>query len=315
LPFTAGVGHYQQWHSGFSLQGQLTEPVRFTQMEFFAGSIQTSITTNIDLEVTLAHGSSAGMTGLFSLNLAADPVIVYPRNNVTLSAVPAGQVCLTIPFASQFTWDGTRPIIWDVKVFGNGQGNVLFSYNLMATPQGGFGLSRLYTGGNANATSGTVQPAQGLFTQFTTRSGAVVEFGGGCPGQNFVDPVAGVSQLAWPGITWNHTLNQAASQRLCVLVMGDSNTQWGSNALPMNLAPLIGAPGCLLLVNPIATFFTTTVGSPGAGFASMPIQLPPVTNYVGLSLYTQWLVGDPAAVNGVLSASQGIWSIVAPVGG
>ena len=315
LPFTAGIGHYQQWHSAFSLQGELSEPARFTQMEFFAGTMQTNITTSIDLEVQVGHGSISGMTGLFSLNFVDTPVTVFPRANVTLSAAPAGQVCLTIPFSTDFTWDGERALVWDVKVFGNGQGNALFNYFLRATPVGGFGISRLFTGGNANATSGTVQPSQGLFTQFTTRSGTVVDFGSGCPGLNFVRPVASVSQIAWPGITWTHSLNQAASQRLCVLVMGDSNTQWGPNSLPMDLAPLIGAPGCLLLTNPLATFVTTTVGSPGAGFASMPIQLPPVTTYVGMSIYTQWLVSDPAAVNGVLSASQGLWTIFAPVGG
>lgn len=315
LPFSAGIGHYQQWHSAFSVQGQLTEPARFTQMEFFAGTQQNNLTTTIDLEVRVGHGSISGMTGLFSMNFVDTPVTVFPRANVTLSAANAGQVCLTIPFTSQFTWDGQRALVWDVRVFGNGQGNVLFNYFLQATPIGGFGLSRLYTGGNASAPAGTVQPSQGLMTQFTTRSGTVVNFGGGCPSLNFVEPVAGVSQIAWPGITWNHTLNQAASQRLCVLVMGDSNSQWGANTLPMDLAPLIGAPGCLLLTNPLANFFTTTVGSPGSGFAIMPIQLPPVTSYVGMSLYTQWLVSDPSAVNGVLSASQGIWSIIAPVGG
>lgn len=315
LPFTAGIGHYQQWHSAFSLQNEISEPARFTQMEFFAGSMQSSITTSIDLEVMVGHGSISGMTGLFSLNFVDTPVTVFPRANVTLNAAPAGQVCLTIPFASEFTWDGERALVWDVKVYGNGQGNVLFNGFLRATPIGGFGLARLFTGGNPNATAGTVQQSQGLFTQFTTRSGTVVDFGSGCPSLNFVTPVAGVSQIAWPGITWTHTLNQAASQRLCVLVMGDSNTQWGANTLPMDLAPLIGAPGCQLLTNPVATFFTTTVGSPGAGFASMPIQLPPVTSYVGMSLFTQWLVSDPSAVNGVLSASQGIWTIVAPVGG
>ena len=47
----------------------------------------------------------------------------------------------------------------------------------------------------------------------------------------------------------------------------------------------------------------------GAGSASLGLNLPPITDYVGLSFYTQWLVLDPSAINGVLSATGGIRSI------
>ena len=35
------------------------------------------------------------------------------------------------------------------------------------------------------------------------------------------------------------------------------------------------------------------------------MSLPPITNYVGISVYTQWLVADPGASNSVLAGSQG----------
>ena len=49
-----------------------------------------------------------------------------------------------------------------------------------------------------------------------------------------------------------------------------------------------------------------------------PITSPiraPFTEFVGVSIFTQWFVFDGAAVNGVLSATDGLWSVIAPVGG
>jgi hypothetical protein len=47
----------------------------------------------------------------------------------------------------------------------------------------------------------------------------------------------------------------------------------------------------------------------------MPIQLPGTTGYIGMSFYTQWVVLDPLALNGVLSVTAGLHSVVAPIGG
>jgi hypothetical protein len=86
--------------------------------------------------------------------------------------------------------------------------------------------------------------------------------------------------------------------------------------LPLDLGPFISAAGCVLLTNPVANLFATTVGGgAGAGIASISVPLPPVTSYIGMSVYTQWFVADPLSVNGVLSASAGLWTRVAPVGG
>ena len=72
----------------------------------------------------------------------------------------------------------------------------------------------------------------------------------------------------------------------------------------------------MLLTNPVNAIARQTVGGgPGAGVATLPIQLPATTGYVGWSLYTQWVVFDPLAMNGVLAVTPGLWTIVAPVGG
>ena len=78
----------------------------------------------------------------------------------------------------------------------------------------------------------------------------------------------------------------------------------------------IGATGCMLHVDPAVILWAQTVGGgPGAGAVTMSLQMPAMTWYIGLSLYTQWVVSDLNSPNGVMAMSQGVWSIVAPVGG
>lgn len=315
LPLSAGIGRYQQWHSAASVRASVTEPMRFERVSFFAGTGLSNISTTVDLAMYMGHGSVAGLFGTFDGNYTEPAVQVFPRTVVPLSAGAAGAVVMTLNFSQLFTWDTQRPLIYELRVYGNGQGNQLFSYVFRSTPQGGFGLSRVYQGGNANAASGQVHAGQGLFAQFTVRPGAVVAFGDGCPGATFTDPVASALQIPSPGITWTHQLSGASSQRLCALFLGDNRTSSPLGPLPFDLGPLTGAAGCYLLVNPIAPFWTMTVGSPGSAIATMPLSLPPTTSYVGLPVFSQWLVADPSAVNGVLSASGGLWSIVAPPGG
>ena len=317
IPFASGVGRYQQWYSANEIRTGLGQPMRILRMQFLAGAPVSAITTTLDLEVAIGHGFGSGLVGAFDSNFATPKVTVLPRTTLALAPGPTGSTVLTINFATLFTWDGDSPLVVEVRLFGNGRGNQPFAYNFLGTAQGFGRTNRCYQGGNANASTGTLplSGAWGLFTVFTARPGAAVAYGNGCPGANFVVPVATVQQIPAPGILWTHALNNAGSQRLTCLVLGDSRTQWGPATLPLDLSPFLGAGGCFLLASPIATFFTTTVGSPGAGFASLDLPLPPTTGYIGMSVFSQWLVADPAAINGVLSASGGIWSIVAPVGG
>ena len=127
-------------------------------------------------------------------------------------------------------------------------------------------------------------------------------------------PNGTVSQLPWPGITWTHTLSNAASQRLAIWAIGDSRDA----PLPIDLAPLLGGSpsNCLLRNNALVTATAMTVGGgPGAGIATVPIPLPATTGYVGMSLFSQWVVFDPLSPTGLIAVTPGLWSIVAPVGG
>ncbi|GAB4147803.1 MAG: hypothetical protein Fur0037_16070 [Planctomycetota bacterium] len=316
LPFAGGIGRYQQWYRGSDIAANAQEPMRITQIDFFRGTGQ-QLTTTLDLEISIGHGYPFGPNGVFDQSFSSPPQVVFPRRTVTLSTVPAGAVALSFPFSTPFTWDGQSAVVIDVKVYGNGQANQGFNYDFQSTSAAFGQVTRLYALGNANAQYATsVQPSWGLFTQFTMRSGVNVPYGTGCPGALNHVPQYTVGQLAWPGIIWTHQVTNASSQRTAIWVLGMNRAQWGSLPLPADLGPLVGATGCLLWTRPDYFAMTQTVGGgPGSGIATFSLQLPPVTVYVGMSFYTQWLVLDPFAPNGVGAASAANRAIVAPVGG
>ena len=317
LPFGGGIGRYQQWYAAAEIQSGVTGPKRLVQLDFLSNG-GTQVATTLDLEVWVGHGFASGPSGAFANSFAEPQVLVLPRRTVNLVAAAAGAPTVTLPFTTPFTWDGTSPLVVDIRIFGNGRANQSFNHDLRAavgTAQGK--TTRLYALGNASATTATiVQQGWGLFTRFTMRDGFNLPFGDGCAGEGWYFPVATALSLAQPNSLWTHQLTYAAPQRLAAWVLGSSRTSWNGLPLPLDLGTLAQAPGCSLLVNPVHTVFTTAIGgSAGAGIATVTVALPPVTAMVGLSVYTQWLVADPLALNGVLAASNGIWHIVAQVGG
>lgn len=319
-PFAGGIGRYQQWYSAASLQAGLPEPVRLTQIEFFAGTSLSSTAAMIDCEFLLGYGQFSGVFGTFDNNFVpGTQVTVKPRAMVQLSAGASGAVVMTVPFTNNFTWDRQRPLLLEIRVYGNSLGSQPFNYNFRGTTVGGGSVARVYGGGGGGLVStGTVVAGTGMTTRFTARPGVTLTYGTGCPGEGNIVPTASVSGLAWPGITWTHQLQNAASQRLCIWSFGDSQTDLGGAPLAIDLTELfgLGSSGCLLRNNAVFLAGLTTVGGgAGSGFASLPVQLPAVTNYVGLSVFSQWVVFDPLAPSGVLSTTAGIWTIVAPVGG
>lgn len=314
-PFPGGPGRYQQWYSAASVQAGITQPMRFEKLELFAGPTPNSTTATIDCEVWLGHGQGFGVFSAFDSNWSSPPVQVKTRGNVTLNAAAQGQVCMTFPFTTQFTWDHTRPLLVEFRIYGNSLGSGVFNYNFNGTTQALGGTMRVYgTTGGAGATTGTVQQGWGLFTRFTARPGVNLGYGAGCPGEGNFTPTHTVTNLAWPGITWNHQLAGAASQRPAFWVIGDTKDA----PYPVDLGAIIFGfqTNCLLHTNPVNAVGVVTVGGgPGAGVASLGVFLPAVTSYIGTSLFTQWVVFDPLAPSTVLAVTPAVWSIVAPVGG
>lgn len=313
-PFAGGVGRYQQWYAPASLQGAVQQPMRLEQLEFFAGTAPTSQPAQIDCEILIAHGRAFGVTGQFDSNYDGPPVLVKPRAFVPLAAGASGQVVLTVPFTTRFHWDRTRPLLLEVRVHGNNLGGQPFPYNFRGTTTATGTTSRVYATGTVGAANGTVQAGVGMSTRFTFRPGAFVDFGEGCPGQGNFVPTGSVQQVAAVAGLWTHQLSAAAPQRLAVLVLGDVRTA----PFPLDLVALLGlgTSTCMLRMNPVLTFPTTTVGgAAGSGSALQSVQFPPNAALQGASLYTQWVVFDPLGPSAALSTTAGLWSVVAPVGG
>lgn len=317
-PFAGGIGRYQQWFSAASLQAFLPEAMRLQQVEFFGGSSLTSNATTIDCEILLGYGNAGGVTGNFGTNYAVPPIVVGPRQNRNLLAGGPGSVVMTIPFTTLFTWDRVRPLVLEIRVYGNGFNNQPFLFNCRGSTIAIGQTNRVYQAGSAGAASGVVQQGIGMLARFSARPGVVLDFGTGCVGGGGVTPRNIVLQVPSPGILWQHQIVGTASQQYTMWVIGNSTTLWETLPLPTDFAVLLGNPpsGCLLRTNPFFFQIVQTVGGgPGLGAAQFDLPLPPIGSYIGSSLYTQWLGLDPDSPNGFMNATQGVHSIVAPVGG
>lgn len=312
-PFPGGIGRYQQWFSAASLQAAIGEPMRLERLEFFAGLAPTSQAAQIDCEFLMGHGKFSGVTGTFDANWDSPPVVVKPRALVQLNAGATGAVVMTVPLTTLFTWDRVRPVLLEIRVHGNSLGNQPFAYNFRGSTTSTGVTSRVYAAGSPGVTQGTVLQGVGMMTRFTARPGAVLSFGAGCPGEGGFVPVAGVAQLPWPGITWTHTLGSAASQQVCMWLLGDTRDA----PFPIDLGVLFGtgANNCFLRTNPVLYDFAVSIGGgAGSGIATYGLFIPATTAFVGVHVFSQWIVLDGLAPAGY-STSNGVWSIVAPVGG
>lgn len=313
-PFAGGVGRYQQWYNtnGFNA---ITEPMRFDQIEFLSGTGNgvTPQPLTVNCEVLMGHGKFSGVFGVFDNNWDSPPTVVAPMGNRNITVTPAGQVCMTIPFTTQFTWDRFHPILVEIRIFGNNQGSQPFLFNTQGTTSSLGLTSRVYAAGNSGATSGQVQQGVGMVTRMRARQGAMLEYGTGCAGEAGFFPQQSAN-LAWAGVLWTHQLTNAPSQRQAFWVIGDTrDAPW-----PIDLTQVLGfgPSGCMLRMNPVNAIPVMTVGGgPGAGVATLPIQLPGIGGIEGFQMFTQWVIFDPLAPNGVLATTPGLWTIVAPIGG
>lgn len=306
IPIAVGQCRYQQWFSAQEVVAAQGMPGQFSALALQAGS--QSVNTTVEVEVTMGHGFST-LGGSFAFNYADTPVVVFPRQNVTL----VGGVA-QFPYSTNFIWNGADPVVVELKVFNNGQGGNNFAHNNASTTTAFAQTTRAYAIGNALASFATsVQTGWGLFMDFTTVPGSVLDYGAGCPGEGgFVPQAVITSGIARPGQLWAHELRQANSQRLSILAFGSDDQMFNGSPLPLDLTAF-NAPGCFLLNNVEQTAFAISVGGgPGSGLASISIQIPPITPIVGTSWYSQWFVLDENSANGFVSGSQGIWSIIAP---
>lgn len=115
---------------------------------------------------------------------------------------------------------------------------------------------------------------------------AFVPFGTGCPGSGGTPTLAAEQgSLPWLGATFVVRLTNVGTNPLVhlpLVFLGDSNTQWGSLSLPLDLT-FFGMPGCMLYTNVVATFVLTN----SSGSATWSVPIPNAPALLGAALYTQ----------------------------
>lgn len=313
IPFASVRSRYQQWYSAADWQARSPRPIRVNTMQFKAGSTGMGVANRqVEIEVTMANGPSVP-SNVFEANLVAGRVLVFPRARITLPAPTPGTFPINIPFTSEFVWDGSSSVVADIRVWDNGNNNVSWTYDLEydgSSPTAS--MFRLWTVNNPSATTATfMSQGQGLTTRFFYNTALSVAYGAGCPGDGGFVPLAGTEGgRPVPGNnTWGQLLTRAPSQRQAMFYMGFSRTTWNGQPLPFDLGP-IGAQGCQVLGEVLASATATTVGGgAGAGIARIAFPLPPTTSWVGLEVFSQWIVIDPNSPSGLLTVSNGLWHI------
>ncbi len=304
VPFAHPKIRYQQWYEGKQFVTVIKQPVRFVGLTF-AGSIPTGVT--LDIEVILANTGS-NLTGNFDQNFISNRVVVLPRTKIVGTG---GAPKFT--FKNHFVFDGKTDVVVDIKIWGNGLAQK-FNYAGRSTISRVSNTRRQYFVGSATAAtanSSGVTGHYGLETTFLYQEGGSYPYGTGCPGGNFITPVATSNAVPMPGLgTWTQLLDKAGSGYPAVLLLGISNTTSAGVTLPFNLA-FLGASNCSAVASWEFLLFTTTVGGgPGTGSAKMPTPIPAIGSLGGVKIYTQWLVFDRAAGNFNLSASNGLMHVV-----
>lgn len=95
-------------------------------------------------------------------------------------------------------------------------------------------------------------------------------------------------------------------QVICALGLSDSVTA-GGLSLPLDLGAY-SAPGCFLYVDPVLQVSTTIVRMPraGTGLAQAAVALPSDPALVGMDIYSQWIMFEPAAPSLRFSFSNGV---------
>jgi hypothetical protein len=122
-------------------------------------------------------------------------------------------------------------------------------------------------------------------------SGAAVRFGNGCTGSNGRVPdhfTRSVPEIARP-LTWE--VSGVFGATTAYLLLGWSNTAWNGLPLPRSLGPFGTDPGCHLLVS--ADLLLPAVLDP-SGAGAITLGVPDEPALIGLHVYTQVLVLDPA---------------------
>lgn len=137
------------------------------------------------------------------------------------------------------------------------------------------------------------------------RMANTARYGQGCGAPGRVPQLA-VGGDALPGGTVGFVAQGPRPFAPMVFALGLSSEFWNGQVLPLALGAL-GAPNCSVLAAPELTLVVPT---DSAGGAELPLRLPANASVVGVELFGQVFVADPAANAPGLAVSNGVRVLV-----
>ncbi len=313
FPFGGPPMRYQQWFSAAEWQATAVNPIRVVGLQFKAGTPGGQAGKQVSIEVKMAN------TTLFQRDFDNNLGVEKDREphftgDVLMETATPGTFPLQLIFTREFVWDGVSGVTVEVKLFDNGNFGQTYAYDLEATFTGFGKINRAYNITGPNMSTATFfGSGQGLSLRFDFLDAITHPFSAGCPGGGGIVPDAstlnGPPQAA--NSAWRQVLTGARPDALAFFILGWNRTHWGTVLLPLDLG-FIPADGCFLLVE--VRTIRGVMTSPGLGFGDgsvdMSLPIPPDVSLRGRAFFSQWLVLDPDADNGLMAASQGLIHVV-----
>lgn len=241
---------------------------------------RAAFTADVEIQMSSTTAMPGALSSTFASNVGTDMVVAFPRQTVTIPAMPANRstgtfASFTFPQPFVFGLNAAPNILVEVMVYSRSTGASWSTDRAFASTNGRA----------ANAGLGCGSAAIGSTSTGTTSTGTYIA-----------------------GSTISLTLSSAPANSLALLVPTFDQKELAPGLpLPFDLALVGAAPGCDLLVNP--QFGSLATVTDVAGAASISATIPATLARVGTGW--QWLYpvtptpANPAGIE--TTASRAIW--------
>jgi hypothetical protein len=239
----------------------------------------------IELTVYLGYAATTPKTinRSFTVNQYGPQSQVLSRKRINLPTISGrnkkpGDFLLQIPFDRSFLYQTTRkkPLLLDITKHSQSKPRLTF-YADAAFDRTTFPASRVYSL-SPQSNTGFATVGYGVIIAFLQ------------PGSSGAIPILGSQGEPEIGKSYETTLSLANSNAAVAFFSGNSKAIFQQIPLPLDLSPL-GMMGCKLFTNILSVRSFTTDGQ-GAG--GIKTTIPNVTALIGVTLFHQAAIFDPA---------------------
>lgn len=272
FPFTATSNRFQQTITDFKGSPRLFKSVALRPDQGY--SCPNCVTRTVEVQITMAHTDITKTTTTFASNYIGTPVVVFPRQKVTLptrkgpyGSVPAPD--FTFIFKTPFPYDGKQDFLVDIQTWN-------------ASPSG---TGNEYYGDYASTRTYAQRVSIGTGCTATGKS-AAMSIGSYCSSQPDSNNNAS-HRFYWYGAN-------AVDNGAGLIIAGVKN-------------PNLTVPGlCTNLYADFVLLFPVTFDAAGA--YSLVIYAPFEPGWVGATVYAQAMAIDTGRTGIPLSLSNGVSS-------